>query len=157
MKPFVLNLVLAGLWVLITGDASLGNAVVGFGISFLLLLWLWPQAGRASYFRRGPKSLAFAAYFATQLVKSSLQVAREVVARQPRRKPAIVSVPLTATTDAEVTLLMALITLTPGTVVIDHDPSRHRMLIHAMFADQPDQVKQQIKDGFEKRVLEVLR
>jgi multicomponent Na+:H+ antiporter subunit E len=157
MKPLVINLALTGLWVLITGDASLVNAVVGFGISFLLLLWLWPHADRASYFRKLPQTLAFAGYFASQLVKSSLQVAREVVARQPRRKPAIFSVPLTATTDAEITLLMNLITLTPGTVVIDHDPANHRMWIHAMFAAQPDQVKQQIKDGFEKRVLELLR
>jgi multicomponent Na+:H+ antiporter subunit E len=157
MNPLVINLALTGLWVLITGDASLVNGVVGFGISFLILRWLWPQTGRAAYFRKLPKSLAFAGYFATQLVKSSLQVTREVVAREPRRKPAIVSVPLTATTDGEVTLLMNLITLTPGTVVIDHDPVEHRMWIHAMFAAQPDQVTRHIKDGFEKRVLELLR
>ena len=157
MKPLVINLALTGLWVLITGDASFVNAGAGFVISFFLLLWLWPRAAGRQYFRKVPQTLSFVLYFLWQLTKSSLQVAREVVALHPRRRPVILSVPLTATTDAEVTLLMNLITLTPGTVVIDHDSTRQQMLIHAMFAEDPDQVRCQIQEGFEKRVLELMR
>jgi multicomponent Na+:H+ antiporter subunit E len=157
MKPLILNLALTGLWVLITGDASFGNALAGFAVGFALLLWLWPQAAGRRYFRKLPQCVGFALYFLWQLTKSSLQVAREVITPRPHRKPAILRVPLAARTDAELTLLMNLVTLTPGTVVVGHDSSRREMWVHAMFAHQPDHVRREIKEGFERRVLELLR
>jgi multicomponent Na+:H+ antiporter subunit E len=68
-----------------------------------------------------------------------------------------VAVPLDARTDAEIVLLANLITLTPGTLSLDLSDDRTVLYVHAMYLTDPDELRREIKEGFERRVLEVLR
>ena len=157
MKALLVNLLLVGLWVLITADATLLNALVGYAVGFALLAWLWPARVGRRYFRKVPATFAFVGYFLGQLVKSALQVAREIVALHPRRAPGLVVVPLEAHSDIEFTLIMNLVTLTPGTTVVGFCRPRRQMMVHALFAADPQRVRRQIKAGFERRVQELMR
>jgi multicomponent Na+:H+ antiporter subunit E len=40
---------------------------------------------------------------------------------------------------------------------LDFSADRRTIYVHAMFADDPEAVKRSIKEGFERRVLAVLR
>lgn len=151
-----LNLLLTGLWVLITGDPGAANALVGFVLGLLLLAWVWPDRDDRRYFYKLPAILAFAGFFLVDLVRSSLRIALDVVTPQDRRQPAIVCVPLDVTSDVEIALLSILITLTPGTVALGLSDDRRSMLVHAMFAPDDEQLRRQIKDGYERRVRELL-
>jgi multicomponent Na+:H+ antiporter subunit E len=71
-------------------------------------------------------------------------------------KPGILAVPLDATTDSEILLLAMLINLTPGSVALDVSPDRKVMYVHVMYIATPDRARQEIKTGFERRVLDVL-
>ncbi|WP_439139616.1 Na+/H+ antiporter subunit E [Roseicyclus sp.] len=44
--------------------------------------------------------------------------------------------------------------MTPGTLSLDVTEDRETLYIHAMFADDPDGIRQQIKDGMERWVIE---
>jgi multicomponent Na+:H+ antiporter subunit E len=74
-------------------------------------------------------------------------------------RPGVVAIPLDVQTDAEITLLANLITLTPGTLSLDVSTDRRVLYIHVMYIDNDDveAVRRKIKEGFERRVLEVLR
>jgi multicomponent Na+:H+ antiporter subunit E len=74
-------------------------------------------------------------------------------------RPGIIAIPLDARTDLEITLLANLITLTPGTLSLDVSADRRVLYIHVMYIDNDDieAVRRNIKDGFERRVLEGLR
>jgi multicomponent Na+:H+ antiporter subunit E len=74
-------------------------------------------------------------------------------------RPGVIAVPLDAKTDAEITLLANLITLTPGTLSLDLSPDRGVLYVHTMYIDQDDveRARRQIKDNLERRVLELLR
>ena len=72
-------------------------------------------------------------------------------------RPGVVAIPLDAETDAEITLLANLITLTPGTLSLDVSDDRRVLYIHAMYVDDVEELRRSIKDGFEKRVMELLR
>jgi multicomponent Na+:H+ antiporter subunit E len=74
-------------------------------------------------------------------------------------RPGIIAIPLDARTDLEITLLANLITLTPGTLSLDVSADRRVLYVHVMYIDNDDieAVRRSIKDGFERRVLEVLR
>ena len=65
--------------------------------------------------------------------------------------------PLDANTDGEITLLANLITLTPGTLSFDLSKDRRTLYVHAMFVDSPESVRDTIKSGFERRLLELTR
>jgi multicomponent Na+:H+ antiporter subunit E len=73
--------------------------------------------------------------------------------------PGVVAIPLDARTDAEIALLANLITLTPGSVTLDLSEDRRVLYVHAMYIDGGDveAYRRSVKDGLERRVLELLR
>lgn len=92
--------------------------------------------------------------FFKELALSVKDVAITVL--NPRRpiRSAIVAVPLDVTSDAGITLLANMITLTPGTTSLHVSKDHTTLYVHVMNAS--DQSVTQIKDGFERRVKEVL-
>ena len=67
--------------------------------------------------------------------------------------------PLDAKTDGEIAMVANLITLTPGSLSVDVSEvssGRRILYVHTMFADDPDRLRRSLKDGFERRVLELL-
>ena len=73
--------------------------------------------------------------------------------------PGVVAIPLDARTNVEITLLANLITLTPGSVSLDLSEDRRVLYVHAMYIDGGDveAYRRSIKEGLERRVLELLR
>ena len=73
--------------------------------------------------------------------------------------PGVIAIPLDARTDAEITLLANLITLTPGSVSLDLSADRRSLYVHAMYIDGGDieAYRRSVKEGLERRVLELLR
>lgn len=97
-------------------------------------------------------------FFVWELLLANLRVAYDVITPSHNAKPGVIAVPLDAQTDLEITLLANLITLTPGTLSLDVSADRRVLYIHAMFVGgDVEQFRRKIKDGFERRVLEVLR
>lgn len=107
--------------------------------------------------RRGGKMAGLFFYFLWELVVSNVRVAIEVLSPRYRMRPGVVGVRLDARTDLEITLLANLITLTPGTMSVDISEDRRVLYVHALYVDDRDAFERSIKDGFERRVLEVLR
>ncbi len=66
------------------------------------------------------------------------------------------AVPLDARTDGQIAVLSNLISLTPGTLSLDVSPDRRTLYVHAMSVSSPDVLRREIKEGFERRVLEAL-
>ena len=64
-----------------------------------------------------------------------------------------------ARTDTEIALLANLITLTPGSVTLDLSEDRRVLYVHAMYIDGGDveAYVRSVKEGLERRVLELLR
>ncbi len=73
--------------------------------------------------------------------------------------PGVVAIPLDAHTDAEITMLANLITLTPGSVCLDLSEDKRLLYVHAMYIDGGDieAYRRSVKEGLERRVLELLR
>ena len=102
-------------------------------------------------------ALGLALFFLGELIHANLRLARDVVSPRLAMRPGIVAVPLDATRDAEIVLLAALINLTPGSVALDVSPDRRRLYVHVMYMRDPDAARAEIKNGFERRVLQLLR
>lgn len=157
MILFFWNLLLAVTWAVATGTFSLGNLLVGFALGYSVLLFLRPVVGCSEYYGKVFQVVRFGLFFLKQLVTSNLRLAYDVVTPTHHMRPGIVSVPLTAETDAEITLLANLITLTPGTLSLDLSNDRRRLYVHFMYMEKDaEHSAEQIK-MLERRVLEVLR
>lgn len=158
MNLFLLNLLLALAWVALTGQFTPANFVIGFVLSHLLLWLAQRTAEPSTYFGKARQVLGFAIFFLWQIIKANLLVAYTVLSPRYRMRPGVLAIPLDVQTDAEITLLANLITLTPGSLSLDVSSDRRVLYIHSMdLGDDIDQFRREIKEDFERRVLEVLR
>lgn len=95
--------------------------------------------------------------FLRELILSALKVAWLVVQPRLKLRPAIIAYPLTVTSDAQITLLANMITLTPGTLSVDVSDDQRTLYIHAIDLESREALIGEIAAGFETRILEVLR
>lgn len=157
MSPFLLNIVLAIVWVALTEEYTPANFVGGFVVSFIALAVSQRAIGGSNYFKKVPQVIRFVLFFLRELLVANLRVAYEVISPGLRSRPGIIAIPLDVRTDFEITLLANLITLTPGTLSLDISPDRRVLYVHTMYADDVKKFRDSIKKGFEKRVEELLR
>ena len=154
---FLMNILLALVWMALTGQFDFVNFVFGFVVSFFALLVIARGNRERGYFYRLPKIIGFFFFFLKELVKANLEVAYDVITPKFYMKPGIVKIELDAQSDLEITLLANLITLTPGTLSLDVSDDKKVLYVHAMYIRDREQFVQSIKQGFEKRLLEILR
>jgi multicomponent Na+:H+ antiporter subunit E len=156
MKTFVWNVVLAVAWAAMTRITPL-NLIVGFAVGYLVL-WASPgSARRTSYFRKVGQALRFALFFTKELVVSTLRISYDVLTPTHHMRPAVVGIPLEPMSNTEIATLAIVITLTPGTMALDVSRDRRTLYIHAMYVPDVEALRAEIKQGFERRVLELLR
>ena len=146
------------LWGLLTGNMSVGSLTIGYVLGYISLTLLYPSTGKKlSYFEKSIQLTRFVLYFTKELLVSSWRVALDVVKPLPQMRPGVVAIPIDAETDLEITMLANIISLTPGTLSLDVSPDRKTLYIHAMYVLNPDDLRKEIKEGLERRLLEVLR
>jgi multicomponent Na+:H+ antiporter subunit E len=157
----IANIILALIWCALWGHYSFTLFLAGYLLGYGLL-WALARRGVVAsegYVRKAPLITKLVLYFLWELLAANLRLAKDLVTPGLAIKPRIIALPLEASTDAEIFLLSVLITLTPGTMTVDVSPDRSTLYIHALYGgeDSPDELRQELKAGFERRVLEVMR
>lgn len=157
MSTAFLIVILALTWAGISGNFTGLNLIFGGligGLAVLILREVLP--GRRSS-RRVRRVLSLALLFLYELMVSAVRVAAVVLRPDMSKavRPAIVAVPLSVKSDAEITLLANLITLTPGTLSVDVSTDKSVLYVHALCMDDREAMIADIADGFEKKVREV--
>jgi multicomponent Na+:H+ antiporter subunit E len=152
------NILLALAWAALQGEFSLATLLTGQVLGYLVLLAL-VRGGvlrQSPYIGRVHRVLGLIGYFLWELVQANLRLAIDVATPKYHMKPGIIAVPLDATTDGQILLLSMLINTTPGSVALDVSSDRKTLYVHVMYMSTPDAARDDIKNGFERRVLGVL-
>lgn len=156
MNVLATNLLLAVVWAALTGSFTPFSLFSGFVIGFAALWLIQPLTGASRYFFRVYAWAKLLVLFLWELILSSLSVAWDVLTPQHRSKPAIIEMPLDVKTDAGILLVTNLISLTPGTLSLDVSDDRKTLILHAMFGDNPDKLRQELKNGMERWVIDAV-
>ena len=155
MNLFAINILLAGVGASLMADVSLSSLGAGFALGYAALWVAQPLFGGPSlYHRRVFRIVRLVLFFLYELVVSSLRVAWDVITPSHKSRPAIIEMPLDVKSDIEILLVTNLISLTPGTLSLDVSPDRSTLIVHAMFADDPEALIRELKDGMERKVKE---
>jgi multicomponent Na+:H+ antiporter subunit E len=157
MKGMTWTLLLALAWVGMTGLVSAANLLIGFVIGYFILLGLQGPSALSGQLRRVWRTVELLAFFAWELLLANVRVAWDVVTPTHLMRPGVIAVPLEASSDLEILLLANMVSLTPGTLSLDVSADRRALYIHAMYLHDRERITRSIKDGFERRLLEVLR
>nr|WP_290700242.1 Na+/H+ antiporter subunit E [Halomonas sp. UBA3074] len=157
MTGAIWNLLLGLAWVLLSGDFSGLNLLVGLIFAYITLVLLEPQIDALKgYPARIPRLIGFIAFFVKELIQANLRVAFDIVTPPWHMKPGVIALPLSARTEMEITMVANLISLTPGTLSLDVSDDRKVLYIHAMFLDNEEELRRNLKE-MEHRALELFR
>jgi multicomponent Na+:H+ antiporter subunit E len=119
-------------WILLWGTASVANILGGLAIALLITLLLplpaVPVEGRVH-----PLSLARLALFVGwELVLSSVQVAWLAIKPGPPPRSAVLRARLAVKSDLVLALGVNIITLTPGSIVLEINQTRRMVYVHVI-------------------------
>jgi multicomponent Na+:H+ antiporter subunit E len=159
MSAGLLAIVLALGWLAVVGGFTLPNLLLGLAIAVFVIFLLRHRLRQPVSLRKLVAILSLALFFLRELLLSAFAVARLAVspALRSRLSPAIVAFPLTVRSEAEITLLANLITLTPGTLTIDVAADHTCLYVHALTLRSRQALVEAIATGLEKRIIEVFR
>ncbi len=101
------------------------------------------------------KSFELFFFFIYEVVRANIQVAILVFTSKDKITPAIVEMPLTVTKDYQILALSSMITLTPGTLSLAVSDDRKSLFVYVLQTSDPEQTITEIKQGFERRLLEI--
>lgn len=157
MIPFAWNVLLAVVWIASVGEITLTSLLLGFVLGYFVLWLTGDLLGAGKYCSKVIRIFEFLVFFLWELLLANLRVAYDVVTPTFHMRPGILAMPLDAKTDFEIMLLANLISLTPGTLSLDVSADRRFLYIHAMYIRDAEEEKLKLKNGFEQRLLRVLR
>ena len=152
----VLTGLLTIVWVFLQNELSPGHFVTGLILGILIPIatarW-WPDRPKA--IRLG-KLAVYCLIVLWDIVVANIEVAWIVLTKpNSKMRPKWVVIPLELTTPEAITVLAGTITLTPGTVSADLSDEGHSLLVHALDAESAEAVRDQIKERYERRLLEI--
>lgn len=153
----LLNFFLAFVWMFMTVSFSPAGFAIGFIVGLGIIILMRRFFSYRLYTSRVWAVISLILLFFKELLMSSIQVLRIVIKPKMNLKPAIFELETELEQDWEITLLSALITLTPGTLVVGISNDQKRLYIHALDFDDIDEAVNSIKDTFERAILEVSR
>jgi len=135
--------VLVIIWMLLWGKASAANAASGALVATLLLI-AFPFDHDVIAVRHRLRPVAavrLALFFLTDMFRSTLATAVDVVRPRSRVRTGIVACPLRVDNDGLVTFLANLIAVSPGTMPIEVAYRPHVIYVHSLRGVEPDEVR----------------
>ncbi|WP_019243768.1 MULTISPECIES: Na+/H+ antiporter subunit E [Bacillus] len=153
----LINLVLAFVWMFLAHSYSPSSFTVGYLLGLLILLGFRRFLKSKFYLIRVWAVIKLIFIFIKELLLANISVLKVIIKPKLDMKPGIFALETELKRDWEITLLANLITLTPGTLVIDVSEDNKILYIHAMNIDDVPSEIDAIKNSFEKAILEVSR
>ena len=158
MRFFLINIMLGLLWASLQQFRPI-DFVSGFVLGFLILSLgrNWLDEGATPYVRRMPVFIGFIIFYIGELITSTWGVVQALFRNQSTLRPGLIAFPLEARTDLEIVLLNNLLSLTPGTLGVGLSADRKLLYVHVIDVPDPEVARAHIRNGLERRLLEVLR
>lgn len=154
---FLLNIFIAILWVLLKDEdvVTFQTLLTGFIIGSFIIWLMRRFFGRSFYLQRAISIIKLLLIFLEEMFYSSIVVIKHILSPKLDLKPGIFSYKTPLKKDWEVTVLSILLTLTPGSVVMEVNETGNVIYIHAMdLTRYKDDLKRSLK-RFEKAIMEV--
>ena len=152
---FLINVILALVWVGVSGSLSALNFVFGYILAAAALWVIREETAYRFYFIKIFRILKLILLFLKELVLSAFQTAKLILFYNKKDlQPGFIACNLNVQTDFEITLLANLITLTPGTLSVDVSDDKKTLYIHTIDVPDVDRLRTDIALGFEKQIRE---
>jgi len=138
-------------------ELRISTFLAGFIAGTVIVFLMHRFFGQQFYLQRFYYVLKLIFIFNWELILSALVVMKHIISRKVDVKPGIFSYQTELKTDWEVTTLAMLLTLTPGSVVMEVSPEGNVFYIHALDIERYKDSLIRSLGKFEKAIMEVTR
>lgn len=153
----LINLIIAFSWMFLKNEWAFADFFVGYFWGLVIIFTMRRFIPGRFYFERVLAAGKLLFLFLRELILANVQVIRDILRPKLTIEPGIFAMPTELKSEWEITLLSLLISLTPGTLVMDISDDNKVLYIHAMNIPDSDQAVAEIKNTFEKAIMEVTR
>lgn len=145
----VVGVLLAVLWVFVRGapltpadlaSSFLSGLVVGLGVAFTFRRLYLPTVDVGHAVQGVFAGTLYLLLFLKEIIAANLDVAYRVLHPSMPIEPDVVAIQLRVQHDAAITSLANSITLTPGTLTMDHDPETNTLYVHGIIGRRREAV-----------------
>ncbi|MHA6345748.1 Na+/H+ antiporter subunit E [Roseivivax sp. CAU 1761] len=151
-----LSILLALTYCILTNSFGVNAVVLGVLLGILIPQVSYPYWPDAPRHINPWKMFLYSLVVIWDIFVANVVVAWIVLTRSNSKMRSMwVVVPLDIRTPEAITILAGTITLTPGTVSADLSSEGHSLLVHALDADSPEAVRDDIKRRYERRLKEI--
>ncbi|RXZ84508.1 Na+/H+ antiporter subunit E [Paenibacillaceae bacterium] len=154
---FILNITIAFVWMFLYNEWTFSFFLVGFIVGALLILVMRRYLPGDYYLRRVWNVIVLLLLLLRELISANILVLKYILQPKLNIKPGIVAVETELKSDFEITLLAFLVTLTPGTLILEISPDNSTLYIHVMDIRDMDIITKSIRGTFERAIMEVTR
>ena len=154
---FILNLFIAFLWTLFSGQMTVATFAFGYMIGVVIVFLMHRFFGERFYLVRLWAFIKLILLFLVETFQSFFWVAKFILNPKAKYRPGIFKYDTKLESDWEITAISMLITLTPGSVVMEVSPDRKSIYLHGMDLTGQNQVLLSSLEKFEKAIMEVTR
>ncbi|WP_342549500.1 Na+/H+ antiporter subunit E [Paenibacillus sp. FSL P2-0089] len=153
----LLNLMIAFLWMFLNNDWTASGFIIGYVLGVAVLVVMRRFFDARLYLGKIWAILKLVALLLRELVASSYVVVKAVLRPNLNIRPAILMYHTELESDWEVAVLITMLCLTPGSVVLEVSKDNRTLYIHAMDIQDVKQFDANIRNTFERAILEVTR
>ena len=158
MRSLTLNLLIAVIWLLLSKTPSVSTFVIGFIIGLVLLYIFKNVLPEESYTKRVFGFIRFCFIFTREFVIANVDMLRIVLfASNESLHPKFLIFDVSDLHRWEILLLTQCISLTPGSTTVQISENFETIIIHALDAEDPAKVRDQINDTLRAAILEFSR
>ncbi len=152
----LVSLMLVFVWLALVNKFTLGNLILGSFFALvvpMLTAAYWPDRPKI---RRPLKIAEYVVIVLWDIVVANVQVAGIIIfKREADIRSRWISIPLELTSAEAITVLAGTITMTPGTVSATLSADGRCILVHCLYTDDPEGVRDAIKSRYEQRLKEI--
>ena len=153
----LLNIFIGFLWMLLQDKWSFPSFFAGYLVGIVILFFMRRFFSTSFYLGTFFSILKLLYVFLRELVSSTVLVLRQVTRRKIDVQPGVFAVKTDLSGEWEIPLLALLLSLTPGSAVLEISPDNKTVFIHAMDLGESKKSIIQAKTSFEKAIKEVTR
>jgi len=151
----VLSFFLVVAWLLLVAQISVAHVILALFLAVAIPLICKSFLVGLPRLRNPLAAIRLVLLVTYDIVLANIAVAKLILGRPERLTPIFVQVPLELTQPMSISLLASIITMTPGTVSADLSEGNAMLLVHALSCDDPDALIAEIKQRYEKPLIEI--
>ena len=152
----LLTLMLTVIWQLLVNKVTPNSLLFGFFLGLLIPFVTQPHWPNRPKLKSPLRLASYVLLVFWDIVMANITVARIILFMpNSKRQPTWVSIPLEIRTPEAIAMLGGTITMTPGTLTADISSDGRYLLVHCLHAPNPDEVRDEIKTRYERRLKEI--